>query len=81
MDTIHSYCLCLFNQKMAPGALKVALIVGSVLLVINHGEAILSGTMSRNRWLSVGLTYVVPYGVNIHGQWSSSRSQSNVKKS
>ncbi len=75
MSSIQSYCLCLFNRKMAPGAIKVALVVGSVLLAINHGEAILTGKMNKNRWLAVCLTYVVPYGVNIHGQWSHSRSK------
>ncbi|NEO39540.1 MAG: hypothetical protein F6J90_25680 [Moorea sp. SIOASIH] len=53
-----------------PTALKVALVVGSVLFVINHGSALLQGQMNRERWISGGLTYMIPYLVNIHGQYT-----------
>ncbi|NET84064.1 MAG: hypothetical protein F6J94_19725 [Moorea sp. SIO1F2] len=53
-----------------PTALRVALVVGSVLFVINHGSAILQRQMNRERWISGGLTYIVPYLVNIHGQYT-----------
>ncbi|NEO03165.1 MAG: hypothetical protein F6K50_49990 [Moorea sp. SIO3I7] len=53
-----------------PTALRVALVVGSVLFVINHGSALLQGQMNRERWISGGLTYIVPYLVNIHGQYT-----------
>lgn len=39
--------------------------VGSILLAINHGSALLSGTMTAGRWSSALLTYPVPYAVNI----------------
>lgn len=61
------------NPRFAPTAVRVALIVGSILLSINHGSAILKGTMSRDRWLAAMLTYAVPYMVNVHGQASSAR--------
>lgn len=51
-----------------PTALRVAAVVGSILFVINHGTALLQGEMNRDRWLSAGLTYLVPYIVSIHGQ-------------
>lgn len=49
-------------------ALRVSMVVGSVLFMINHGSAVMSKEMSRSRWLSAGLTYLVPYCVSIHGQ-------------
>jgi hypothetical protein len=58
----------LFNPRFAPTALKVALFVGTVLFVINHGKAFLNGQMNKDRWISAGLSYCVPYLVNIHGQ-------------
>ncbi|WP_421654415.1 nitrate/nitrite transporter NrtS [Leptothermofonsia sp. ETS-13] len=61
----------LFNPNFVPTALKVALFVGTVLLLINHGHALLQGQMSRDRWISAVLTYCVPYIVNIHGQFVS----------
>jgi len=41
-----------------------ALVVGSVLLTINHGDAILAGDLPPARLLRMGLTVVVPYLVS-----------------
>jgi hypothetical protein len=43
--------------------------MGSVLFLINHGTALLEGRMTQERWVSACLTYLVPYAVNIHGQY------------
>lgn len=51
-------------------AIRVALFVGTLLFSINHGSALLDGDMSRDRWLSGLLTYLVPFTVSIHGQSS-----------
>lgn len=68
---IKGYLASLIEPKFVPTALKVALIVGSLLFVINHGSALLQGKMTRDRLISAGLTYLVPYLVNIHGQFIS----------
>jgi hypothetical protein len=73
MKFFKDYCLCLVNKQMMPTAIKVAIVIGSLLFIINHGSAFLSEKMNRDRWLSVGLSYLVPYGVNIHGQFISRR--------
>ncbi len=67
----------LFNPEFAKTAWKVALVVGTVLFTINHGSALLQGKMSRGRWISAAMTYMVPYMVNIHGQ-SVRRSRSTL---
>ncbi|MBD2346031.1 nitrate/nitrite transporter NrtS [Anabaena subtropica FACHB-260] len=61
----------MIEPKFVPTALKVAVVVGSILFAINHGSALLTGNMGRDRWISAILTYVVPYFVNIHGQYIS----------
>lgn len=71
MPLITGYFRSLVNPKLATTALRVALVVGSLLFVINHGVALLEGRMSRDRWLAACLTYLVPYAVNIHGQYIS----------
>ncbi|MBD2202785.1 nitrate/nitrite transporter NrtS [Calothrix sp. FACHB-1219] len=38
---------------------------------LNHGAATIKGQISRERWISAALTYIVPYMVNIHGQYVS----------
>ncbi len=35
--------------------------------------ALAKGEMTRTRWLSGLITYLVPYSVNIHGQYINSR--------
>ncbi|MDX2369362.1 MAG: nitrate/nitrite transporter NrtS [Colwellia sp.] len=49
-------------------AFKVALMVGTILALINHGEKIISMTLSSQDFLKIVLTYVVPYGVST---WSA----------
>lgn len=46
-------------------AVKVALVVGTVLLAINQGDVILAGAMP-NLW-KAALTYLVPYCVATYG--------------
>ena len=68
----------LFDPKLAPTALRVSLIVGSILFTINHGAALAKGKMTKNRWLSGLITYLVPYSVSIHGQHTS-RSRRSIE--
>jgi len=44
--------------------LAYAVIVGAVLIVINHGDAILRGEVSAGRAWRMGLTVLVPYAVS-----------------
>lgn len=71
INNLKKFCASLVNPKFAPTGLKVSLIVGSILLLVNHGNALIQGQMSRDRWISAMLTYCVPYMVNIHGQYTS----------
>lgn len=45
-------------------ALVFAVIVGPVLIAINHADAILAGDVGPVRWLKMGLTLLVPYAVS-----------------
>jgi hypothetical protein len=53
-----------FEVGVVRRALAFAVVVGSVLIVINHGDAILSGDVAPGRWLKMGLTVLVPYVVS-----------------
>ncbi|PPS45608.1 hypothetical protein B1A85_05025 [Chroococcidiopsis sp. TS-821] len=72
MKFLRGYLHSLVNPKFIPVAFRVAIVVGSLLFVINHGAAAIQGQMTRDRWISATLTYLVPYFVNIHGQYISS---------
>jgi hypothetical protein len=45
--------------------LKFSVVVGTVLIGINHGDAILAGELTRTNYLKMGLTVVVPYLVSV----------------
>jgi hypothetical protein len=45
-------------------ALLYAVVVGTVLIAINHGHALLAGEVERSRLLRMALTVVVPYVVS-----------------
>ena len=45
-------------------ALAYALVVGAVLIAINHGDALLRGELEPLRLFRMGLTVIVPYCVS-----------------
>ncbi|HLO83554.1 MAG TPA: nitrate/nitrite transporter NrtS [Nostocaceae cyanobacterium] len=68
---IKGYLSSLIDPKFLPTGVRVALVVGSILFAINHGSALVSGHMNRERWTSGLLTYLVPYLVSVYGQYVS----------
>lgn len=55
-----------FTSKIVKPALKVALFVGTLLALINHGSAILRMDLDLNLFVQIILTYCVPYGVSTY---------------
>ena len=52
------------RPAVARRALGYALVVGTVLIAINHGDAIVRGEFDTGRWLRMALTAAVPYLVS-----------------
>jgi hypothetical protein len=44
--------------------LKYGIVVGSILIIINHGNAIAAGTVDSTRVIQMMLTVLVPYCVS-----------------
>ncbi len=57
-----------FSKPVAIRALKVAVIVGTALALINHGEKFLALSISLQDSVKIILSYLVPYGVST---WSA----------
>ena len=55
--------LCL-TRSVVLRALKYAIVVGAILIGINHGDAILRGDLDSGRVLQMALTVLVPYTVS-----------------
>ena len=47
-------------------AVKVALVVGTILALINHSSAIFNLTLSAQNVFQIILSYFVPYGVSTY---------------
>jgi hypothetical protein len=52
------------SPRVVRRATIYALIVGAILIAINHGQAILAGDVGRSRLIRMGLTLMVPYVVS-----------------
>ena len=51
------------SKPVAGQALRVALVVGTVLALINYWDA---ASLTQNEWIKIGLTYLVPYCVSTY---------------
>jgi len=56
-------------------ALLFALVVGTLLIAINHGDALLAGDLGPRRLLKMGLTVLVPYAVSTLSSVSALRAR------
>ena len=55
-------------------AVRVAIVVGAVLVAINHGDAILRGDLGYGRVLRILLTVLVPYCVSTYSSVGAMRT-------
>src|ERR1700747_257322 len=69
-------CRCAVLGGVPPRSLYVALIVGTVLNLINQGDALLG--MASVNWLKLILTYCVPYVVCTYGAVSYQLKKADV---
>lgn len=53
-----------FSRPVVLRALRYAVVVGTLLIAINHGDAILRGDITPGRLLRMLLTALVPYAVS-----------------
>jgi len=67
-DSIAGVWRIVFHPRVMRRALGFAVVVGSVLIAINHGDAIAAGSVTPTQVWKMGLTVVVPYVVST---WSS----------
>jgi hypothetical protein len=65
MSTLWRAIHCSLSEGVPFRSGCVALVVGTILNLINQGDALL-GTTSIN-WIKVLLTYLVPYAVSTYG--------------
>jgi len=52
-------------------SVRVALIVGTLIGLINYGDKILAGSMQSAEWIKAVVTYAVPYIVSTYAAVST----------
>ncbi|MDP6977336.1 MAG: nitrate/nitrite transporter NrtS [Myxococcota bacterium] len=52
------------SRSVVKRALGYAIVVGAILISINHGDALLRGDIDSVRLFKMGLTVLVPYSVS-----------------
>jgi len=71
-----SFMAVAVQRNIVRRALAYALVVGAILIAINHGDALLAGEISMGRVLKMALTALVPYCVSTASSVSAIRGQS-----
>ena len=61
---MHRRLQLAFSPPVVRRALRYAVVVGTLLIAINHGNAILRGDITATRLLQMLLTTLVPYAVS-----------------
>ena len=63
IDVKFAVCV-FFNRKVIKRSASVALIVGTILAFINHGDVILTASLTPVCWIKMIATCFVPYTVS-----------------
>ena len=68
--------LC-FSKRIIKRASVTALVVGTILIAINHGDALMNGQVDANRLFKIVITIFVPYIVSTVSSVSTILSMSD----
>ena len=63
--TFTEWCSLICRVSVVKRGLKFCLIVGIILIAINHGDVILRGELQPINYFKMGLTVIVPYMVSV----------------
>ena len=75
MSSHTSFLSIAFRADIALRSAKIALVVGTLIAIINHGDRMMMDKMGTVDWLKCALTYLVPFGVSTWSQVSALRAR------
>ncbi len=62
-----------FSRRTLRKTIKIALVVGTLLSLINQGSVVFGGRATWVTWVRVGFNYLVPFCVSSLGYLSATR--------
>ena len=78
-ETAQSFWQIATNKLVVKRATRIALIVGTILAIINHGDRLLFGDMTMGAAFKIVLTYFVPYSVSTYSAVQSIRERQLIE--
>ena len=76
MKTSSRFVAIALSREVVVTALKVSLVVGTILAFINHGAGIIQLALTGESILQIALTYLVPYCVSTYSSVQAIRTRS-----
>ena len=70
----EALAICMRREHLRQ-TVKIALVVGTVLALINQSDVVLDGEATAGTWLKIGLTYCVPFVVSNLGLLAGKRAE------
>ena len=64
--------LLAFSSQILNRPIETAMVGGTILAFISHGELLFSWSLTPRCWLKIGLTCFVPYSV---ASWTASKAK------
>ena len=61
-------------------AAKIALVVGTVIALINHGDKMAMGGMDGLAWIKCALTFLVPYAVSTYSTVMAVKERTDTRE-
>ncbi|MFK5949006.1 MAG: nitrate/nitrite transporter NrtS [Methylococcales bacterium] len=80
MNTLISWLQCAFQRDVMMCSGKLAILVGTVLMLINYGDKLYLGHIQFIDWIKIGLTYLVPYFVSTYSTVEAFRTRNKKTK-
>lgn len=77
-DESQSWLQVAMRRDIVQRSAKVALVVGTILGLINHGDKLLAGTLDGESVVKILLTYLVPYSVSTWASVQTALAQSKA---
>ena len=68
LSAVTGWTQLALRRDIVVRGVKVGLVVGTILAVINHGDELLAGDVDTDMLFKIILTYLVPYSVST---WAS----------
>jgi len=74
-SALVEWCRLAAHPSVIRRSVLYAVVVGAILIVINHGDTILNGYATVSTWVKVFMTPLVPYAVATLSSVGAMRTQ------